>query len=174
MYEGYSTDTILELLVLLTHWQGLWIRDILVRIRIRVHWLTDPDSDPDPAFFFNDEKMPTKNKFFSKFLCLLIFEGTFTLVFIDKKLWKYHNQTVNLRLFLSSFPRSGTVFMRFEKGRGQRYNINSTFVTPPPPHPPPPTQWRGLNPSPLLHATIKHFMCLYFLRNLDFTAPANR
>jgi hypothetical protein len=40
----------------------------------------DPTPDPDPAFSSVADKLPTKNKFF----CLLLFEGTFTSVFIEK------------------------------------------------------------------------------------------
>jgi hypothetical protein len=37
----------------------------------------DPDADPNPAIFDTDlPKMPTKNKFFNKFFCFLLFEGT--------------------------------------------------------------------------------------------------
>jgi hypothetical protein len=40
----------------------------------------DPDSDPDPAFFVIDLKDAKK-----QFFCLLLFEGTFTSFFKDKK-----------------------------------------------------------------------------------------
>jgi hypothetical protein len=40
----------------------------------------DRTTDTSVAF-----KMPTKSKFFSMFFCLLLFEGTFTSVFKDKK-----------------------------------------------------------------------------------------
>ncbi len=40
---------------------------------------SDPDADPDPAIFVIDlSKMLTKGKFFNKFFCLLLFEGTCT------------------------------------------------------------------------------------------------
>jgi len=47
----------------------------------------DPDPDPDPAIFVNDlqDKTSTKNYFFSTCFCLLLFEGTFTSFFKDKK-----------------------------------------------------------------------------------------
>jgi hypothetical protein len=39
----------------------------------------DPDADPDPAIFVIDlPKRPTKNLFFNKLFCLLLFEGTYT------------------------------------------------------------------------------------------------
>jgi hypothetical protein len=39
----------------------------------------DPASDADPAIFIIDlPKMPTKNQFFRKFFCLLLFKGTCT------------------------------------------------------------------------------------------------
>jgi hypothetical protein len=34
--------------------------------------------DPDPAIFVIDLQVPTKNYFFEKFFCLLLFDGTFT------------------------------------------------------------------------------------------------
>ncbi len=53
--------------------------------------ITDP-ADPDPAFFFSGNKNLV---FFSKFFCLLLFEGTFTLVFIDKKVIKESQNSRN-------------------------------------------------------------------------------
>ncbi len=50
----------------------LWIRDIWVRIRILL-------------VLSVAVKMPTKNVFFFNFACLILYKGTFTLVFIDKK-----------------------------------------------------------------------------------------
>ncbi len=47
-------------------------------------WLTDPDADPDPAIFVNDLQDVNKKLIFSKFFCLLLFEGTFTSFFKDK------------------------------------------------------------------------------------------
>ncbi len=56
------------------------IRDILVRIRMRIrirtfdYPLTDPA--PDPALFVSDLQDASKKFFFfSKFLCLFLFEG---------------------------------------------------------------------------------------------------
>ncbi len=45
-------------------------------------WPKDPDTDP--ALFVSDLKMPTKINLFL-FLCLFLFEGTFTSFFKDKK-----------------------------------------------------------------------------------------
>jgi hypothetical protein len=43
----------------------------------------DPDSDQDPAIFVIDLQEANKNHFFK--FCLLLFEGTFTSFFKDKK-----------------------------------------------------------------------------------------
>jgi hypothetical protein len=40
----------------------------------------DPDADPDPVIFVSDLQGVNK-----KFFCLLLFEGTFTSFFKDKK-----------------------------------------------------------------------------------------
>jgi hypothetical protein len=60
----------------------LWIREILVRIRIRVTvpWLTDLDPDQDPAIFVRGWE--DVNKFFFKVFFahyVLVFEGTVLL-----------------------------------------------------------------------------------------------
>ncbi len=87
------------------------IRDIFLRIRMRIRILGsvslingsgwDPDTDPapDPALFDGDLK-DAKKKFFSKFFCLFLFEGTFTSFFKDPK--RYH-KTVENKVFFSFF-----------------------------------------------------------------------
>jgi hypothetical protein len=48
----------------------------------------DPDAHPDPAIFVSDLRdvnVNQNNFFVSKFFCLLLFEGTFTSFFKDKK-----------------------------------------------------------------------------------------
>jgi hypothetical protein len=46
----------------------------------------DPDADQDPAIFVSDlQDVDKKLIFFPKFFCLLLFEGTFTSFFKDKK-----------------------------------------------------------------------------------------
>jgi hypothetical protein len=46
----------------------------------------DPDSDPDPAIFVIDLQDASKKiNFYHNFFCLLLFEGTFTSFFKDKK-----------------------------------------------------------------------------------------
>jgi hypothetical protein len=54
----------------------------------------DPDADPDPAIFVSDLQFKT-----STFFCLLLFEGTFTSFFKDKKSERSH-KTVGILLFL--------------------------------------------------------------------------
>ncbi len=48
----------------------------------------DPDADPDPAIFFSDLQDVDKKKIFKFFpgIRYLLFEGTFTSFFRDKKL----------------------------------------------------------------------------------------
>jgi hypothetical protein len=77
----------------------LWIREILVRIhttdlriRIRIRFRI-------MLFSFVADKMPTKRKFFSKFFCLLLFDGTFTSVFIDTKSKRSH-KIVKIKVLL--------------------------------------------------------------------------
>jgi hypothetical protein len=55
----------------------------------------DPESDPDPAIFVIDLQG-------AKFFCLLLFEGTFTSFFIDKKSKRSH-KTVGIKVFLTIF-----------------------------------------------------------------------
>jgi hypothetical protein len=45
----------------------------------------DPDSDPDPAIFIIDLQETYKKITKQQFFCLLLFEGTFTSFFKDKK-----------------------------------------------------------------------------------------
>jgi hypothetical protein len=46
----------------------------------------DPDPDSDPAIFVIDLQDASKKLIFKhNFFCLLLFEGTFTLFFMDKK-----------------------------------------------------------------------------------------
>jgi hypothetical protein len=45
----------------------------------------NPDSDPDPAFFVIDRQDANQKLIFLLFFCSLLFEGTFTSFFKDKK-----------------------------------------------------------------------------------------
>jgi hypothetical protein len=63
----------------------------------------DPDADPDPAIFVSDLKDASKKLIFlQKFFCLLLFEGTFTSFFKDKKSKRSH-KTVGIKVFLLFF-----------------------------------------------------------------------
>jgi hypothetical protein len=53
----------------------------------------DPDPNPDPAIFV--DLQDANKKFFSKFIYLLLFEGTFTLFFKDKKVIKKSQNSRN-------------------------------------------------------------------------------
>ena len=63
---------------------------------------SDPDSDPDPdpAIFVIDIQEAKKTNFFIKFICLLLFGGTFTSFFKDKKSKRSH-KTVRIKVFLT-------------------------------------------------------------------------
>jgi hypothetical protein len=52
--------------------------------------------------------MPTKNKFFEKFFCLLLFGGTFTLFFKDKNSKRCH-KTVGIKVFLIFLLDNGRI-----------------------------------------------------------------
>ncbi len=67
------------------------IRDIFLDTDPRIRtdlWLTDPASDP--AFFVSDLQDANKNNFPLRFLCLFLFEGTFTSFFKAKKSLSSH------------------------------------------------------------------------------------
>jgi hypothetical protein len=48
----------------------------------------DPNADPDPAIFVTDLQDADKKQFKKKFFCLILFAGTFTSFFKDKKVTK--------------------------------------------------------------------------------------
>ena len=61
----------------------------------------DPDADPDPSIFIIDLQDANKKlMFFFKFSCILLFEGTFTSFFKDKKSKRSH-KTVEIKVFLT-------------------------------------------------------------------------
>jgi len=59
----------------------------------------DPDSYKDSAIFVNLQDANKKRFLKKRFLCLFLFEGTFTSFFNDKK-YKRSNKTVGILLFL--------------------------------------------------------------------------
>jgi hypothetical protein len=62
----------------------------------------DPDADPDPAIFVIDLQDANKKICLNKFFCLLLFEGTFTSFFKDKKSKRIH-KAVGIQVFLTIF-----------------------------------------------------------------------
>ncbi len=58
--------------------------------------------DPDPAIFVIDLQGPNQKLIFKKFFCLLLFEGTFTSFFKDKKSKRSH-KTIGIKVFLIIF-----------------------------------------------------------------------
>ncbi len=61
-------------------------------------WILDPDLDPDPAIFVTDLQDAIKKQFKKKFFSLLLFEGTVTSFFKDKKSKRSH-KTVGIKVF---------------------------------------------------------------------------
>jgi hypothetical protein len=58
--------------------------------------------DPDPAIFVIDLQDASKKLIFTQFFCTLLFEGTFTSFFKDKKVLKNH-KIVGIKVFLTVF-----------------------------------------------------------------------
>jgi hypothetical protein len=59
------------------------------------------DPDPDPSIFIIDLQDATKKQIFLiKFFSILLFEGTFTSFFKDKKSKRSH-KTVKIKVFLT-------------------------------------------------------------------------
>jgi hypothetical protein len=56
----------------------------------------NPDADPGPPIFVSDLQEAKKN-YLKKFFCLLLFEGTFTSFFKDKKSKRSHKTVLFLR-----------------------------------------------------------------------------
>jgi hypothetical protein len=63
----------------------------------------DPDPDSDPAIFVIDLLIAVKKlSFKKKFFCLLLFEGTFTSFFKEKKSKRSHKK-IGIEVFLTIF-----------------------------------------------------------------------
>jgi hypothetical protein len=63
----------------------------------------DPDLDPDPSIFITDLQEGNTKQILSKnFFCILLFEGTFTSFFKDKKVKKKSQNSRN-QSFLNIF-----------------------------------------------------------------------
>jgi hypothetical protein len=63
----------------------------------------DPDSDPDPSVFIIDLQDANKNQLKKKLFCILLFEGTFTSFFKDKKSKRSPTKAVEIEVFLTIF-----------------------------------------------------------------------
>jgi hypothetical protein len=64
---------------------------------------SDLDADPDPSIFIIDLQDANKKlMFFFKFSCILLFEGTFTSFFKDKKSKRSH-KIVEIKVFHTIF-----------------------------------------------------------------------
>jgi hypothetical protein len=65
----------------------------------------DPDADPDPSIFIIDLQDANKQRIFLKqFFCIVLFEGTFTSFFKDKKSKRSH-KTVEIKVYLTIFAK---------------------------------------------------------------------
>jgi hypothetical protein len=62
----------------------------------------DPDSDLDPAIFVIDLQDADQKVISKKFSCFLLFKGTFTSFFKDKKSTR-STKTVGIKVFLTIF-----------------------------------------------------------------------
>jgi hypothetical protein len=80
--------------------------------------------DPDLAIFVIDLQEPTKKLTFYKVFCFLLFEGTFTSYFKDKKSKRSH-KTVGIKVFLTIFagPGSGSIPLTSGSGSGRLKNM---------------------------------------------------
>jgi hypothetical protein len=58
--------------------------------------------DPDLAIFIIDLQDAGKTKFLTKFFCTILFEGTFTSFFKDKKSKRSHKKE-EIKVFLTIF-----------------------------------------------------------------------
>jgi hypothetical protein len=58
--------------------------------------------DPDPAIFVTNLQDAIKKLILYKFICLLLFEGTFTSFFKENKSKRSH-KTVGIQVFLTAF-----------------------------------------------------------------------
>jgi hypothetical protein len=64
----------------------------------------NPDSDPSPSVFITDLQDANKKLILKKFFCVLLFEGTFTSFFKNKKSKsKRSHKTVEIKVFLTIF-----------------------------------------------------------------------
>jgi hypothetical protein len=60
------------------------------------------DPDADPTIFVTDLQDAKKKRIKKKFFSLIVFEGTFTSFFNDKKSTRSH-KTVGIKVFLTFF-----------------------------------------------------------------------
>ncbi len=71
------------------------------------------------------DKMHTKQKLFFKFFCLLLFEGTFSLCFKDKKVKKKSQNSINQGFFTFCLLVGGRIWIRTNiDGKDFRKNRN--------------------------------------------------
>ncbi len=103
------------------------IHDILVWIRIRVR-ISGPMPLTNGQFSSLTFKMPTKTNFLANFFCLLLYEGTLTSFFTDKKSKRVTDSRFFL-LFLDPDPDPEHWFKQFLKTK--KVHDSRTFMKSP-------------------------------------------
>jgi hypothetical protein len=89
-------------------------------------WLMDPDADPDPAIFMNDLQDSNKKTIKKLFFCIILFEGTVTKFFKDKKSKRSHKivEIIEIKVFSYYFcwiiEVSGSIPLTNGSGSGSR------------------------------------------------------
>jgi hypothetical protein len=73
----------------------------------------DPDPNADPAIFLSDLQDVNKKQIFeNNFFCLLLFEGTFTSFFKDKKSYRSHKSDKTVGIFSLFLLDDGRIRVR--------------------------------------------------------------
>ncbi len=76
----------------------------------------DPDAVPDPALFIIDLQVANKKLILKKFSCILLFEGSFTSFFKDKKSERSH-KTVEIKIFLTILLSDRRIRIRIQEAQ---------------------------------------------------------
>jgi hypothetical protein len=83
----------------------------------------DADADSEPAIFFIELQDANEKLILKKYFCLLLFEGTFTSFFKDKKSKRSH-KAVGFKVFFNNFclviEGSGSIPQTNGSGSGSR------------------------------------------------------
>jgi hypothetical protein len=92
----YVFNRFLQCCGFMTFWCGSGSADPCLQLK-------DPDADPDPVIFIIDlQDTKIKQIFCKTVFCILLFEGTMTSFFKEKKSKRSH-KTVEIKVFLTIF-----------------------------------------------------------------------